>query len=177
MKTMATAKSQSSLVGASGEHLVLFRLLRMGYLAALAPQGAPNADIIATNVSGEKTAVIQVKTRRDIGADKGWHMKSKHEAMMSDKMFYCFVDLHEEETRLPTVFIIPSKVVAKALQETHNVWLNTLGRGGKSHQATEMRRLLPDYSHVLKLSGDLLLRYGKNWIEPYKENWKALGLD
>lgn len=172
---MTAVKSQSSLVGASGEHFVLYRLLRMGYLAALAPQGAPNADIIATNVSGEKTAVIQVKTRAS--SKKGWHMKSKHEAMVSDKMFYCFVDLHEDETRLPTVFIIPSKIVAKALQETHSVWLNTLGRGGKAHQATEMRWLQPDYSRTLKLSGDLLVRYGQKWIEPYKENWKVLGLD
>jgi hypothetical protein len=36
--------SQSTLLGAAGEHYVMAELLRRGYVAALAPQGVPNAD-------------------------------------------------------------------------------------------------------------------------------------
>ena len=42
--------SQASLLGAAGEHYVLSQLLRRGYIAALAPQGVPNADIVITDL-------------------------------------------------------------------------------------------------------------------------------
>ena len=42
--------SQSTLLGAAGEHHVMAELLRPGYIAALAPQGVPNADIVVTDV-------------------------------------------------------------------------------------------------------------------------------
>lgn len=38
----------TSLTGVGGEHYVLFELLRKGYIAALAPTGVPDADIVVT---------------------------------------------------------------------------------------------------------------------------------
>jgi hypothetical protein len=73
--------SQSTLLGAAGEHHVMAELLRRGYIAALAPIGVPNADIIVTDVEGSRLCSIQVKTRRDIGSDGGWHMKAKQGGM------------------------------------------------------------------------------------------------
>jgi hypothetical protein len=67
--------SKSTLLGAAGEHYVLCQLLRRGYIAALAPIGVPNADILVTDIDGQRLVAIQVKTRRNIGSDKGWHMK------------------------------------------------------------------------------------------------------
>ncbi|HEY6290400.1 MAG TPA: hypothetical protein VI455_02415 [Terriglobia bacterium] len=58
--------SQSTLLGAAGEHHVMTGLLRRGYSAALAPQGVPNADIVVTDIDGTRLCTIQVKTRRDI---------------------------------------------------------------------------------------------------------------
>ena len=84
--------SQSSLLGAAGEHYVLCQLLRCGYIAALAPLGVLNADILITDLHGQRLVAIRVKTRRNIGVDKGWHMKPKHEALVSDSLFYCFVN-------------------------------------------------------------------------------------
>jgi hypothetical protein len=43
--------SQSTLLGAAGEHYVLCQLLRRGYIAALAPIGVPNADILVTVIA------------------------------------------------------------------------------------------------------------------------------
>ena len=68
--------SQSTLLGAAGEYHVMAELLRRGYIAAIAPQGAPNADIVVTDIEGSRHCSIQVKTRRDIGSDGGWHMKA-----------------------------------------------------------------------------------------------------
>ena len=84
--------SQSTLLGAAGEHFVMSELLWRGYIAALAPQGVPNADIVVTDITSSHLCTIQVKTRRDLGSDGGWHMKEKHEKIRSDRLFYCLVD-------------------------------------------------------------------------------------
>jgi hypothetical protein len=59
--------SQSTLLGAAGEHHVMAELLRRGYIAALAPQDVANADIVATDLEGSRLCSIQVKTRREFG--------------------------------------------------------------------------------------------------------------
>jgi hypothetical protein len=52
--------SQSTLLGAAGDHHVMTELLRRGYIAALAPQGVPNADIVVTDVEASRLCSIQV---------------------------------------------------------------------------------------------------------------------
>jgi hypothetical protein len=71
------------LLGAAGEYHVIAELLRRGYIAALAPQGVPNADIVVTDIEGSRLCWIQVKTRQDLGSDGGWHMNAKHENLRS----------------------------------------------------------------------------------------------
>jgi hypothetical protein len=71
---------------------VLSELLRRNYIAALAPTGVPNADIVVSDMAGTRLCSMQVKTRRGVGADCGWHMKAKHEQLRGDRLFHCFVD-------------------------------------------------------------------------------------
>ena len=47
-------------------------------------------DILVTDENNHKLCAIQVKTRRDIGYDKGWHMKPKHEVMIVEDLFYVY---------------------------------------------------------------------------------------
>src|SRR5271170_2200026 len=108
--------SQSTLLGAAGEHYVMAELLRRGYIAALAPQGVPNADIVVTDLEGTRLCSIQVKTRRDIGSDGGWHMKAKHEDIRGDRHFYCFVNFGKTTDDRPTVHVLPSVLVADVLK-------------------------------------------------------------
>ena len=94
----------SVITGAAGEHFVMAELLRRGLVAAKAPEGVPNFDIVITDIDGERLAAIQVKTRRDFkSGDKGWHMKAKHEKMSSKSMFYVFVDVGKEEFKFDTL--------------------------------------------------------------------------
>lgn len=81
-----------ALVGPAGEHYVLFRLYRLGLMAALAPPGAPDVDVLVLTPDQEVAAQVQVKTRT-YGTDKGWHMKPKHERLVDDRLIYAFVDL------------------------------------------------------------------------------------
>lgn len=166
--------SQSTLTGAAGQHYVLCQLLRHGWVAALAPEGVPNTDIIVTDVAGYQQFAIQVKTRRDIGSDKGWHMKQKHEDLISPTLFYCFVDMGKKETDPPVTYIIPSAVVAKVLSEAHKLWLRTPGRNGRPHKDNNMRRLLPDYVRGWDLPVKVVQLLGAGWIEQYRENWSNL---
>ncbi len=65
-------KVSSAIVGDGGEHYVLSQLLRRGWIAALAPDGAPNMDILVTDENNQRLCAIQVNTRRNIGRAKGY---------------------------------------------------------------------------------------------------------
>ena len=172
-------KISSTIVGAAGEYHVLSQLLRRGWIAALAPDGAPNMDILVTDENNQKLCAIQVKTRRDIGRDKGWHMKPKHETMDAADLFYVFVDVGKQPSDPTLSYILPSRVVADCIRSCHGVWLDTPGRGGKPHKDSTVRRLLPDYSHIkatTKDGRDIIGQYGPGWLDPYRENWGILGL-
>jgi hypothetical protein len=157
------SRLERSLVGPAGEHYVLFRLHMEGMLAALAPTNAPTVDILVLNEDETIAATIQVKTRT-YGSDGGWHMKAKHESLVRPGLFYAFVDL-EPET--PSIFVVPSKLVAMVIKEANSVWLNTPGKNGKPHRDSEMRRILPAYEYPVSSAP-------AGWMVQYKDNWSLL---
>jgi len=159
----------STVLGAAGEHYVMCQLLRRGLIAALAPVGVPNTDIVVTDDLGDRLCAIQVKARLDKGSDGGWHMSAKHEQIASDLLFYAFVDFGRSLTDQPRCFILPSRVVASVIAKSHKNWLNTPGKNGKVHNHTNFRRFLPDYDRVNNRFG-----YGAGWLDPYCENWAQI---
>lgn len=161
---MNEIKIDSQLIGAAGEHLVLSRLLAKGILAAQAPRGVRKADILVNHLDNKSSSLIQVKTRSGKGSDGGWHMKAKHEDIKDADMYYCFVDLGVEH---PTIHIIPAKVVAKVVKESHSVWLASPGKNGKSHNDSDMRRIRRSYGWPVKSAPD-------GWMDKYLENWTEL---
>lgn len=165
--------SQSTLLGAAGEHHVMTELLRRGYIAALAPQGVPNADIVVTDLEGSRLCAIQVKTRREIGSDGGWHMKAKHESVRGDRLFYCFVDFGRSPADRPAVHVLPCEVVADALAAAHRKWLATPGKKGQARNDGPMRRFRPDYTNTFGIADN---PYPKGWLDPYRDAWHLLGM-
>jgi len=163
--------SETSLLGAAGEHYVMCELLRRGYIAALAPQGVPNMDIVVTTAEGENLCAIQVKSRRDVGADGGWHMRPKHETLINDNIFYIFVDLGKTPEHAPKTYIIKSVDVAKALSKSHAAWLKNPGKGGRKRKDNPMRRLLPDYTKAFLPDH---CPYPKGWLKPFKDAWHLI---
>jgi hypothetical protein len=162
-----TGASNSTLLGAAAEHYVMCQLLRRDMIAALAPAGVPDADIIVSNRLGSALAAVQVKARRDIGRDGGWHMKAKHEQIERDLLFYCFVDFGRNLTDAPKCWVLPSALVAEVLTASHQAWLSQPGKGGRPHKDHDMRRLLPDYSqHQI---GRTL-----GWLDPYCDAWDMI---
>ncbi len=172
-------KISSTIVGAAGEYHVLSQLLRRGWIAALAPDGAPNMDILVTDENNEKLCAIQVKTRRQIGRAKGWHMKPKHETMVTADLFYVFVDVGKQPSDPTVSYVLPSSVVADCIRDCHRVWLDTPGKGGRPHKDSNVRRLSPDHSHIkpnTEEGRNIVDRYGSGWLDRYRENWSILGL-
>jgi hypothetical protein len=166
--------SQNSLIGVAGEHYVLYELLRRGYIAALAPAGVPTADIVVSDIDGTRQCSIQVKTRRGVGADGGWHMSIKHEKIRGERLFYCFVDFQSSDKVRPLVYVMPSAVVATAIADAQQKWLATPGKNGQQHNDGPMRRLLPDYAKALHVTD---YPYGVGWLDRYLDAWDILKLD
>jgi hypothetical protein len=160
--------SATSLTGAAGEYFVMSELLRRGLIAALAPAGVPNCDIVVTDDIGDRLCAVQVKSRNSIGADGGWHMGKKHEALTAPALFYCFVDFALGKECGPFTYVVPGAVVATTLAECHQAWLNQPGKKGQQRKDGDMRRFLPNYSH-LKMG-----KYETGWLDSYREAWHLL---
>jgi hypothetical protein len=180
------SKVSSVILGAAGEYYVMAELLRRGLIAAKAPEGVPNFDIVITDIDGQRLAAIQVKTRRDFKkGDKGWHMKAKHQDLIADRMFYVFVDVGEDESSPVSFFVLPSHVVANACKVSHAIWLATPNAKGSSHKDSDMRRLLPKYElpkyaknlmhEPSKIHKDFLASHGEGWLERYRSAWDLIG--
>lgn len=143
-------------------------LLRRGLIAALAPAGVPNCDIVVTDEIGDRLCAVQVKTRRGVGADNGWHMRRKHEMLVSPTLFYCFVDFAEGTGAAPFTYVVPAPVVAKSLAECHQAWLVQPGKRRQQRNDGDFRRFLPDNSHLD------IADYRTGWLDPYFEAWHLL---
>jgi hypothetical protein len=156
----------SAVTGAAGEHFALYRLHERGLIAALAPLGAHQADIIVFSPEMSVGSMVQVKTRTK-GRDGGWHMSTKHESIIHERLFYAFVDL---EPNPPVVYVIPSAVVADVVRRSHTSWLSLPGKGGRVRQDSKVRRLLPIYPH--EVDG-----FPPGWLERYRERWDYLTED
>lgn len=152
------------IIGAAGEHFVMAELLRRGHIAALAPQGAPNMDILIADEVGETLFCLQVKTRTQIGGDRGWHMGRKHEDIRGARLFYVFVDLGIPDGVAPDCFVIPSDVVADAVKETHAAWLRNPGKNGHTRKDSDMRRIQPNYASFYT-KDPVDPRFATGWIE------------
>ena len=160
--------SSTSLTGAAGEHFVMSEWLRRDLIAALAPAGVPNCDIVVTDDIGDRLCAVQVKTRRGKGADGGWHMSRKHEALTGTKLIYCFVDFAMGTPSPPFTYVVPAPVVSATLAKAHTAWLGQPGAKGQQRNDSDFRRFLPDYAHLGMAEHTL------GWLEPYLNAWDLL---
>jgi hypothetical protein len=91
-------------------------------------------------------------------------MKSKHEKILDNDIYYCFVSLASEKSK---VYVIPANQVAKAVTRSHKIWLDTPGKKGQSHNDSEMRWITNDYPFPVP-------GFKGGWMDKYLENWEQL---
>lgn len=99
-----------ALTGAAGEYYVAFRLLAKNYTVALTPRGATSIDMIVANRETGKTITIQAKTRKDafVKRESSWDWRVGKPRKSFTSFFYVFVDLKNDPSQTPDVFIVPS---------------------------------------------------------------------
>ena len=127
----------SILAGVAGEYYVAAELSRRGIVASISLRNTRGMDILATNEEGSWTVTIQVKANQK--KNREWILGEKAEALVSDTHYYVFVNLGEIGER-PEFHVVPSRVVAQTVKESHQQWLSTPGRGGRSHVDNPMRK-------------------------------------
>jgi Holliday junction resolvase-like predicted endonuclease len=121
-----------NITGVAGEYFVAAELSRRGWIATVTLKNTPTIDVVATTQDGERTVVIQVKTR-SIHNRKGWVFGKGMERTVAQKNFYiAFVDLMGIDEK-PDYYLIPKNLFARWISKGHQEWLATPGRDGKSH--------------------------------------------
>lgn len=149
-------------------------LLRQGYIAAQAPEGAPNVDILVSDINGDRLCSLQVKSRSGKGADGGWHMRPRHAEVSDARLLFVFVNFAHSGGALetaPEVFVVPSAIVADALKTTHEIWLRNPGKNGHVRKDNPVRRLLPDYSRVCAPEET---PFKAGWLDQYRNAWQLV---
>jgi hypothetical protein len=135
----------NSQTGLAGEFYTLAQLTQRGYIATLTLGNTKGVDILVTNQELNKLYKVEVKTtqikaRREslFGGEElmfMWPMNAKHENIVDQNLFYCFVVLSLPD-ELPAFFIVPSKTVAEYVKWQHQHWIDSRK---KKVQATNMR--------------------------------------
>ena len=117
-------KIPSRLTGTAGEHYVAFKLSCLGFIAAMTRDGSPTVDILVSNLYGNKTLAIQVKTTDWATRTRGRGKSKKPYELQfplgynsanrkDDDFFFTFVDLNglDWDEKEPDVYIVPSNFV------------------------------------------------------------------
>lgn len=122
-------KQSSKSAGDAGEYYVAYMLSRLGISAALTTSGTSAIDIIAT-FDGSKSISIQVKGSWARSQPRQW-MVGKHMPTVSPDFFYVFCNMSEDinTSKLPEVFVVPSKVVYETSTWQHSVPLFKIPKG------------------------------------------------
>lgn len=123
-------------IGNSGEYFVAGELERRGFTVAIPMSNTKDIDILIINQKNFTQYAIQVKTTHS--KKKEWTLGTKNETLVNNNLFYIFVSLNDLEQ--PEYHIVPSKIVANEIIQTHRKWLNTLGKKGQRHKDNNIRK-------------------------------------
>jgi hypothetical protein len=172
-------KPTKNNISLAGEFSVLMQLALRDYDASLTLGHTKSVDILVANSSTEKMCKVEVKTRIDheptdsklFGNGLDWPMSLKHESIIAPNLFYVFVSI-EKEAHSFRFFIVPSRVVAKYLTESHKYWWDN---GIKEGKTLSKENALRKFRIGLD---DTQARYPKEVYTPlakeYEDNWEQL---
>ena len=123
-------------IGNSGEYFVAGELERRGFSVAVPMSNTKEFDILTINMKNKKQYAVQLKTKTK--NKRKLILKKENEHLIGDNIIYVFVYLNN--LSVPKYYIVPSKIVAETIIINHQVWLNALGRNGKPHKDSNMRK-------------------------------------
>ncbi len=133
--------TNSNSVAIAGEFAVLSQLALNGFDASFTLGHTKGVDILVSNPLTGKMYRLEVKTSyknkptvsKLFGHTLNWIMGSKHEGVVDDNLYFCFVNIEQVNNSL-RYFIVPNKIVSSYVKEQHQFWLD---RDNKIHPQTK----------------------------------------
>ena len=122
-------------IGNSGEYFVAGELERRGFTCAVPMSNVKDFDILVINRENHNQYAVQVKTTSY--KQKRWTLSKKNEDLIKDNIIYVLVSLNELDQ--PEYHIVPSKIIAETIKNSHQNWLDTPGRNGQEHNDNNIR--------------------------------------
>lgn len=161
-------KISSNNISLAGEFAVLSQLALRGYDANMTLGRTKGVDILVSDPTSKNMFRLEVKTsfRKSGGTSKlfgkfacSWIMGEKHEEMIDESLFYCFVNI-SDDTKQFRFFIIPSVVVASYVKTQHDIWLADADR----KTSTSMRQFrIGTKSEQYPIPTPTIEEYEDNW--------------
>lgn len=121
-KLRGSMTKDKALTGAAGEYYVAFRLAAEGCAVGLTAHGTRAIDIVVANPNTGSSITIQSKTMRNAlgrsGTESWWKWRVGTSRRLShENFFYAFVNLRDDPSETPDVFIVPSGQLESLLEE------------------------------------------------------------
>jgi hypothetical protein len=149
---MATPQNEKILLAEAAEHLVISRLLRLGYPASQAPRTWRADDVLI-----DQGPSLQVKA-----TDKGlsWMVGR---VRPNDRQFYALVDFRQRFA--PVVYVLSNEDVRKVIQAAHvaDTVVHPLWKD------MGMRNVQDPWS-----KSSVSPEYPNGWLEDFRERWDQL---
>ena len=127
------------MTGTIGEYYVCAKLCEYGYLALLTPKNNPLFDVIATTLDGEKSIVVQVKTR-SAKNNQGWKFgKNMTDQINKGDLFVVLVNLKSDNP--PDFYIYSYSELARLVQKNFQNYISQEKKDGSARKDPGFRWL------------------------------------
>ncbi len=156
---MKTTHQQKVTLGEAGELLVASRLLAHGLIAGQLPRGYRSDDLYVER--GDEIVHIQVKTRQ---GPRSWPVGTIEVRPNRYYGLVHFESLDSGDLIRPTVYLLPSKVVAASVGLHSRIYLKAYpGQTGKG---------VPNITDKWRMATEMTeAGFGAGWLKPYEEPW------
>ena len=155
---MATPQQTRVLLGEAGEHLVVSRLLGLGYVAGQLPR-TYRSDDVYVECADQRIVHFQVKTTQL--ETNNWPV---HRVEDEPTRFFAFVNLFERLS--PVVYVVPSATVRHALELHAKLYF--------LDHPPEIKPGVPAIRDPFRSPRIATEGYPKGWLEQYREAWNLL---
>jgi hypothetical protein len=127
--------------GNAAQFFVAGELCRRGLVAVVTLGNCPNTDILVSNTAGDRFCHVQVKTF--VPGIKTVSVGKKAEKDFGSSFFWIIAGIPTPESNGEFVYyIVPSKVISKAVRADFERWVATPGKKGQQHNADMTLRAL-----------------------------------
>ena len=125
--------------GNASQFYIAGELCRRGWVAVVTMGNCPNTDILCSNVAGTKFVHIQVKTFVPGNRTCTVGLKAAHN--FGENFFWVLGGIPKPSQDVPfCYYVIPSPIMSAGIAEDYRHWIETPGRGGRPHSATNTIR-------------------------------------